>query len=62
MMRWILLPTVCLFTMGSFNTTVLAQAPIQAGEFEVGQDDWPWWRGPNRDGSQTGGKGAAQLE
>jgi len=58
MMRWILLPTVCLFTMGSFNATTLAQAPIQAGEFEVGQDDWPWWRGPNRDGSQTGGKGA----
>ena len=28
-----------------------SQEPVDAGQFQVTQEDWPWWRGPNRDGS-----------
>lgn len=50
-MPWILV--ACLFIFVSHSETLFAQSKLSAGDFKVGEGDWPWWRGLQRDGSQS---------
>jgi outer membrane protein assembly factor BamB len=43
------LAVCCLFTMSPLNAQDLAKE-MTAEPIAIGQADWPWWRGPNRNG------------
>ena len=49
-MPWRLVATICF--CWALQNSLSAQSLIATGDWKVGKDDWPWWRGPERDGSQ----------
>ncbi|MDP6447004.1 MAG: PQQ-binding-like beta-propeller repeat protein [Pirellulaceae bacterium] len=53
----ILLPSLtCLLCCCSITSVGLAESPSPAepASFKLASTDWPWWRGPNRDGAVAG--------
>ena len=50
-----ILATICLGVLLT-GSPLFGQALKSDQQFGLTQNDWPWWRGPNRDGSQMDGK------
>lgn len=45
----VLILSFCVMALTLFDSTILL-AQLNAGALKITPDDWPWWRGPNRDG------------
>ena len=50
-----ILATICLGVLLT-GSPLFGQSLKSDQQFGLTQNDWPWWRGPNRDGSQMDGK------